>query len=135
MKYEFNEFQKYENEFLRFSKGILKEKFYFLDGKKHGICETYFVNKPGFLSTKFNYSNGKKDGKSFCWNFNSEKNEYFLEYEIDYKDKKRHGNYIKYFDNGSIKILMKFDNGKSISERKEFLKNGEPVKMLTFWNS
>jgi uncharacterized protein len=101
--------------------GQLVQRFHFKNGKKDGKCESY--SSRGLLVASYEYLNGKKDGNCKTW-FESDFH-YYLEYEIEFKVGKKHGKYLKYFNNGNVQIEMKFVNDKQVGKRIEYFKNGE----------
>jgi len=103
----------------------------------HGYCDCYEGNGSALRLEKFDISWGKTDlpkksvgywntliKEYYCGcNYNSPIS--FLKSESLYKNGKKHGNWIEYFENAQIKTITSFRDGVLI-DKKRFTADGKP---------
>lgn len=73
----------------------IKQKGYYIDDVINGVVEFYFEN--GYISDRFVYKNGVKEGKYEGFDYIQSNNKQFISKSGFYKNEKKHGEW-KYFD-------------------------------------
>jgi len=85
----------------------LADRSMYRNGKRHGVTETWLVNrKTGihYLMRRSNYANGKQHGKSEQWSINPKTRRVYLSKKLMYTNGKVNGFRCNYYPNNQSKI-------------------------------
>lgn len=95
-----------------------KTTYMYVEGKKHGVAISRFVN--GKIELETTYANGKKNGDEILFFFNEKP-----KYKKTYKDDMLNGEEFLYYQNGQIKKVSHYKNGKLNGAVTYYNENGE----------
>ena len=95
-----------------------KTTYMYVEGKKHGVAISRFVN--GKIELETTYANGKKNGDEILFFFNEKP-----KYKKTYKDDLLDGEEFLYYQNGQIKKISHYKNGKLNGAVTYYNENGE----------
>lgn len=133
-----------------YSDGSIQSEIYFRNDKKNGYQLNYefYYDKDSikryFLASKELYFNGLREGTSYYYDISGN-----LQFAINYKNDKRHGDAKEYDKNGTVITLMTYYNGYLIDNIKinrtddqgrkqgrwiEFYENGNKKRELNYLN-
>lgn len=118
--------------------GYLKGKGKYVDGEKDSIWLYY--DPRGRLNTKEIYENGKLNGFRTIYFVDAfmQKDGSFkfvpglISQKVEYKDGKRHGEWIEYFTDGKKKIMGEYKTGKLHGKVWYYRNDGKPDHMITY---
>lgn len=127
--------------------GVISEVINYKNGMKNGLYKIYLPldsGKISYLFSEVNYNENKKNGDAFEFDTSSciitllkydngfeIYNEKINRFDLD---NKKHGTWKEFYDNGNIKLEIKYSHGKLNGRLKEFNKNGKIIYIEEFYN-
>lgn len=112
--------------------GNLQYEFFLKNGKIEGKAKSYFVN--GKISTEYNFKNSLKEGINFDFYYFEDSDD-VIKVVSNFKNGKKNGREISYFENANEKYIIGINNYKNdILEGKSFQAKGKNIKEKYYSN-
>jgi len=109
-------------------KCLCKSKYTTRFDVRHGKFEEYIKN---IITKEGTYYLGHYEGKIIIYSYNHKENKSFKQYEYNYKNGKKEGEYIEYNQKGEIVSLTNYKNDLIDGEYIRFYNNTHIVKQYT----
>ena len=101
-----------------FNDGVLQYQMPYVNGKKEGIYllfkgKHFNTRVPHPLADLKPYKNGKRHGVGEVWLIDKNSGQHWQLYKTDYTNGQKHGEQIKYYQNGTLNTVSMFNYGKT----------------------